>query len=99
MKSTSRTKNIGVGKSSNRPIYIEQIDHNLVLMNGYTKDGIDVLRNLESNITTLIKEYGARECSYCGGIKIDCFPFFSQSQIDKCSDCEEIMTFKSEVLQ
>lgn len=80
------------------PIYIEQIDQNIVKMSGYTMESIYYLRNLESNTTSLIEKYGARECAYCFGIKIDCFPFFTETS-NICTDCEDKLKITSEVIQ
>lgn len=46
-----------------------------------------ILRELESRATDLISRFGAKECSCCKEIKINCAPFFNNS-FSYCVDCE-----------
>ncbi|MBB3111964.1 late competence protein required for DNA uptake (superfamily II DNA/RNA helicase) [Paenibacillus phyllosphaerae] len=53
------------------------------------KDMLQFMMNLEANLDRLYKEHGARQCTMCDEIKINCFPFFITG-IPYCADCEDL---------
>lgn len=52
--------------------------------------------SLESKASLLMKKFGARECSCCSKVKIDCAPFFLSGN-EYCADCGETLRTNTSV--